>query len=288
MREYSSGMLACTLLYQGPLELFHPCIFFPTRYSGIWKSHWLKPLVQSRLKPCMYFKGMGHWDGEQRWAVGATTSLSCFKISTGWAVDEGLPHALFLWDNFFWSQLHYSSNSASCAYVNCSTKPQHKEIHLWVDAAAFTGISEKQQLVQEMEIGYFIVIILCHLLVFRSKCEQWQGPGLPSACRCQELQRGTGDAADWLWSRHLGEECWKQEADGAGATKQPCGTTLPAERRCPLLFVSFVHLGFVREKAQKLLQKTVLFHATSALKVRITELISIHWHMDTMFSSVRI
>lgn len=148
--------------------------------------------------------------------------------------------------------------------------------------------SEKLQLVQEVKISSGVVIIPCHLFMFRCKREQRQGPGVPTACSSQELQCRAGDAADWLWSRHLGKECWKQTANGAGSTWQPFGSTVPAERRCLLALVFFLHLGRYREKSYKVLHKAVGFCTLSFTKQRITKATSICWYLDTVSFCVRV
>lgn len=97
-------------------KLFHPHTFFLSRLGNSAPGNQFKPLLWSRSKPCMHFKGMVSWDREQMRSIGGTTLLSGFKKSVGWAVGERLPCALFLWDHF-----HNSTASQPVQVVHMQT-----------------------------------------------------------------------------------------------------------------------------------------------------------------------
>ena len=63
-----------------------------------------------------------------------------------------------------------------------------------MNSDVFMDFSEKLQLVQEVKISSGVVIIPCHLFMFRCKREQRQGPGVPTACSSQELQCRAGES----------------------------------------------------------------------------------------------
>lgn len=67
--------------------------------------------------------------------------------------------------------------------------------------------------------------------LFRSECEPGPGAGLPSSCSGQGIQWGAGQPAPGLWSRHAGQECWRQTTLGTGASREPPEAAL-GDRRC--------------------------------------------------------